>query len=84
MIFFFFFSHSLLCSVPSLISLEETKLYIGVDYGKPQLRKFLVKLLMKPVVSCCCDECSSEPFSKALLIFLQISPERTTVRQSVK
>jgi len=53
-----FFFHSLLYSVPSLLSLEETKLYIGVDYGKPQLSKFLVKLLMKPVVSCCWDECT--------------------------
>lgn len=32
------------CSVPSMISLEETKLYIGVDYGKPQ------SVLMKPFV----------------------------------
>uniref|UniRef100_A0A8C2H9R5 Proteasome activator subunit 4b n=1 Tax=Cyprinus carpio TaxID=7962 RepID=A0A8C2H9R5_CYPCA len=30
--------------VPSMVSLEETKLYIGVDYGKPKLGKFTVKL----------------------------------------
>uniref|UniRef100_A0A672NC27 Proteasome activator complex subunit 4B n=1 Tax=Sinocyclocheilus grahami TaxID=75366 RepID=A0A672NC27_SINGR len=28
--------------VPSMVSLEETKLYIGVDYGKPKLGNFVI------------------------------------------
>lgn len=56
-IIFFCFVRSLLCSVPSMVSLEETKLYIGVDYGKPQLDHGETAY-ETCCVSCCCDECT--------------------------